>query len=300
MPSSRASPPDVVLIYKNGIFSFSVDFFIVTQPLFLLCECFCSLRLFALRVAETYTHQSCGMAMFLERFAKIMYPGHKEDEQNEKQYYSEEYWQFETLTRKSAPQPGVPPRALLHPSELPIVRPKNTRRLSNQEQITPFDGLGTGLDSTDLAELEISPRRTDDLLTQHIFHNVEDSVPIDEIGTLPPNVQAQLHRTEAAYEPSTLPEIDPLSTISLQREREEVFSQVETQQLAAARLPTGIEKAAQSQEFSSWHGFDKVCWWLLSPGQLEFLLWFIGVIVLVCLTSFFLLVIMVSLGHVIW
>jgi hypothetical protein len=90
--------------------------------------------------------------------------------------------------------------------------------------------------------------------------------------------------------------MDTLPTSSVQGREVGFFSPVETQQLSAMRLPTGMVPMAQPREFFLRRYLDDVRWWLLYPGRLEFIFWLIGVIVLVCLTSFFLLVVTVSLG----
>jgi hypothetical protein len=42
---------------------------------------------------------------------------------------------------------------------------------------------------------------------------------------------------------------------------------------------------------------DKLRWWLLQPGRLEFLLWFVGTIFLICVTVILLLLLLSSLGY---
>jgi hypothetical protein len=245
--------------------------------------------------------------------AKIMHSGHKESEQDEKQSYSQGHGYVETLERKPTLQPGIPLRASAHPSALAAVRPKYPRSSIDLERITHLDvaGLPTLPQSTGSlppgvtanptkgpVKSGVSQRKTDDLFIEPTFHNKDDIVPIDEIDTHPPDIQMGRGSglKQAASDPSTLLGMDTLPVVSLERRTEETSQQVRPRQLAATQLPIGLEQTAQPQEFFTGHYFDNVCWWLLSPGRLEFLLCLIGGIVLVCLTSFFLLIVMVNLG----
>lgn len=137
---------------------------------------------------------------------------------------------------------------------------------------------------------------TDDKLTERIFRNIEDVVPIDEIDTLP-DVQERLRvrLKRGAGGLSTVSEVNTVPDSAIEGQ-EEVSSQAEIRRLAAAQLPTGIGQTVQAQGFFIWCFFDNVRWWLLYPGRLELLLWFIGVFVLICVTVFFMLALIVSLG----
>jgi hypothetical protein len=212
----------------------------------------------------------------------MMRNGHSKSEHNERP--SQEYQDVETLERKPVQISNVPPRASAHPSALASVRPKYPYRVSDQQRITPFDGITNSVGLTRPGQ-----RRTDDILTEHIFHNMGDMVSIDEIDTIPPDTQAQ-HRSRskrAAYEPVS--QVDALPASFVQGKQGEVCSPVENR--SWRQLPNGVRQMAQRQGFSLEHWVDNVRWWLLFPGRLEFLLWLIGAIALVLLTSFFLLVI---------
>ena len=43
---------------------------------------------------------------------------------------------------------------------------------------------------------------------------------------------------------------------------------------------------------------DKLRWWLIRPGRLEFLIWLLGTILLICVTAVLLLLLLSSLGYV--
>jgi hypothetical protein len=215
--------------------------------------------------------------------AKIMHIGQNESGHNEKD--SQEYQHIETPERKPAQISNIPPRASAHPFAHAAVRPKYLHSVSDQQRITPFDGVSSG----PLGLTGSTQRRTDDLLTEAIFRNTEDIVPIDEIDTFPPDAQARLRAESkrAAYEPVSQADTLPISCV--QGKQGEVYPPVRSQ--SWGEPPNGIGQIAQPRGFSIGHYVDNVRWWLLSPGRLEFLLWLIGVIVLVFLTSFFLLVI---------
>jgi hypothetical protein len=235
-----------------------------------------------------------------------MYPEHKASKQNEKQ--SQEYQWVETVARKPALQSNIPPRASARPSALAAVRSKYPRRFTDLEQVTHLDVTRVPTlpqkaearpDLTDPIGSGISPRKTDDLPTEHIFCNIEGKVTFDEIDTFPPDVQAQLRPRlyRATDELSPLSDLDTLPVSSFQNKQAEVSPQVKTRQWTATQLPNGIGRTVPPQGFSTtWHGFDSVRWWLISPGRLEFLLCLIGALVLICITSFFMVVLMVSLG----
>jgi hypothetical protein len=262
-----------------------------------LCECFSSLRLFALRSAEICTVLWCGCG-FRKAMVSMIYSDHKEAEQGEKLRHSQKHRRVEKLARESVTQSTNPSRPLAHPSELPIVRPKSSHRSGSQERITDFDGLGTSSNPIDPPTSGVAQGRTEELFDADVFHNMESALAIDEIATHPPDVSGQLHHgsSNATYEPSNLSEMDTLLTSSIQRKQTEGFPPVETQQLATIRQPTGMGQIPQPHEFFLWRYFDNVRWWLIYPGRLEFLFWLIGIFVLVCITSLFLFVITVSLG----
>jgi hypothetical protein len=263
----------------------------------------CSLRLFALK--NLYSSVLLYDYAFGKAIAKIMDPEHKESKRNQKQ--SQEYKQVEKLARKAAPQPSIPLRASAHPSARAAVRRRYPRRFIDLEQVTHLDVTRVPTlpqrsqaspDPTSLTGAEVSPRRTDDLPTEHIFCNVEGNVTIDEIDTFPADVQAQLRprSRRVTDELSFLPDLDTLPVSSFRGEQEEVSQQVGRRQWVATQLSTGIRRTVQPQDFVTWRGFDSVRWWLISPGRLELLLCLIGAFVLICVTSFFIVVIMVSLG----
>jgi hypothetical protein len=206
-------------------------------------------------------------------------------EQNEEHY--DDYG--DVLEGKPAQISNIPPRASAHPSAIAAVRPKYPRSFSDQQRITPFDGISPNLPV--LTRSAVSQRRTDDLLTEHIFRAVEDPVPIDEIDTHPPDVQARLRpeSQRSAYEPVS--QVDTLPTSFVYGKQGAAYPRVETRQWTPTQLPDGVGQTAQPHRFSIKHCLDNVRWWLLFPGRLEFLLWLIGAIVLVCLTSCFLLMI---------
>lgn len=223
-----------------------------------------------------------------------MRTGHNESEQNGKQRYSQEYYQAETLARESAQVSNIPPRASAHPSAIVAVRPKYPRYVGSQQPVTPFDGLGASLNSAELTRPAVARPRTDDLLMEPIFRRAEDILPIDEIDTFPADVRAQTRSESkrAEYELATLSQVDTLHTSFVQGKQEKVPPRAETQLWSATRFPSGVGQMTRREEFSIERCFDNIRWWLLSPGRLEFLLWFIGAIVLVCLTSVFLLVLL--------
>ncbi len=242
-------------------------------------------------------HSPVSIYVFGKAKAKIMRTGHNENEseQNGKQHYSQEYHQAETLTQKPAQVSNIPPRASAHPSAIVAVRPKYPRHVNNQQPITPFDGLGASPASTDeLTRPAVARRRTDDLLMEPIFRRAEDILPIDEIDTFPSDVRAQTRSESkrAEYEMATLSQLDTLHTSFVQGKQEKVPPRAETRLWSATRFPSGVGQITRREEFSLERCFDDIRWWLLSPGRLEFLLWFIGAIVLVCLTSVFLLVLL--------
>jgi hypothetical protein len=215
--------------------------------------------------------------------AKIMRTGHNESGHNEKHSLEDEH--VETLERKPAQISNIPPRASAHPSAHAAVRPKYLHSVSDQQRITPFDGVS----SDPIGLTGSTQRRTEDLLTEHIFHNTEDIVPIDEMDTFPPDAQARLRPASkrSAYE--SVSQVDTVPISCAQGKQAEIYPPVGTR--SWGELPNGIRQRAQPQGFSIEHYIDNVRWWLLFPGRLEFLLWLSGAIVLVFLTSFFLLVI---------
>ena len=199
---------------------------------------------------------------------------------------SKEYQDSETLPQIPAQKrSNIPPRASAHPSALVAVRPKYPRSVSDQQRVTPFDGIT----SNPPGLTRSAQRKTDDLLIEPIVHNRGDSIPIDGMDTFPPDTQAQLRpgSKRAAYEPISQADTWPVS--SIQGKQAEVSPPVATQ--PQGEPPHGFRQIARPQGFSLEHYVDNVRWWLLFPGRLEFLLWLTGAIVLVFLTSCFLLVI---------
>lgn len=180
-------------------------------------------------------------------------------------------------------QSNIPLRASAHPSAIAAVRPRYPRGLNDLERVTHLD----------VTRLPTLPQRsgpvwkTHDPITEDNVRDIEDILSIDELDMFPPDTQARLRSglKSAAHESSTLSDVDTRP-----------ISSVQGKQLAATRLPTDIGQITQPQGGSTWHCVDKVRWWLLSPGRLEFVLCVIGVIVLICVTSLFLLAITLSLG----
>jgi hypothetical protein len=215
--------------------------------------------------------------------AKVMRTEHNEYGHDEK--YSQEDQHVETLERKPAQISNIPPRASAHPSAHATVRPKYLHSVSDQQRITPFDGVS----SDPIGLTGSAQRRTDALFTEHIFHNAEDIVPVDEIDTFPPDVQARLRpeSKSAAYE--SVSQVDTLPISCAQGKQGETYPPVRSQ--SWGEPSSGTRRIGQPQRFSIGRYVDNVRWWLLFPGRLEFLLWLIGAIILVILTSFFLLVI---------
>jgi len=208
---------------------------------------------------------------------------HNTSEHNER--ISQESLDVDTSKQKSIHMSNIPPRASAHPSALAAVRPKYPRSASDQERITPFDGITSNpLELTRLAQ-----RKTEDLPSEPIFYDRGDIVPIDEIDTRPPDAPAQLRARSqvAAYEPISL--IDTLPTSSIQGKQAGAYPSSTTQ--SRANLPHDVRPVARPRGFSLERCVDNVRWWLLFPGRLEFVLWLVGAIALVLLTSFFLLII---------
>lgn len=245
--------------------------------------------------------------------AKTMRSGYKEVAQNEERYYSEEYWRDQKLARKPALASAIPPRTSAHPSAIAAIRPNYSRRFIDLERAIHLDvaRLPTLSQKPGVAERlipdgrvhpvysiepEASRRRTDDLLTEHIFHNIEKIVSIDEIDTLPPDVQARLRPRlsrlkRATHEQSTFSEVDTLPTPSIQQ-----IQAGDAQQRAKLAFTNGVEGTTQQRKISIRHLCDDMRWWLIYPGRIEFLLWLIGIIVLICVTALFVLVATVSMG----
>lgn len=232
----------------------------------------------------------------------VMRTNHNESEQSKK--HQQGRTQEDTLVRVPALQSNIPPRASAHPSAIATVRPKYPRGLDDLERVTHLDvtrlptlpqrrGSGSSLPTntypnpTDPTLSGVSQWRTNDPITEDNVRDIEDIIAIDEIDTLPPNVQARLRPKlkSAAYDPSTLSDMDTWA-----------ISSIQAKPLAATQLPIGVGQITRPQGGSTWHSVDKVRWWLLSPGRLEFVLCLIGVIFLICVTSFFLLAIALSLG----
>ncbi len=186
-------------------------------------------------------------------------------------------------TEPPARPSNIPLRASAHPSALAPVRLRYPRGLHDLERVTHLDV--TRLPT--LPQRSEAVRKTHDPITEDNVRDIEHILAIDEIDTFPPDVQARLRPRlkSAAHEPSTLSDMDTWPTSSVQR-----------QQLTATQLPTDVGQITQPQGASTWHYVDNVRWWLLSPGRLEFVLCIIGVIVLICVTSLFLLAITLSLG----
>lgn len=208
-----------------------------------------------------------------------------QDESEHDESISQYCQDVDTLKRKSVRISPIPPRASAHPSALAAVQPKYPRSVSDRQQITPFDGV-----SFDPIELTRLPqRRTTDLLAEHIVHNTEDMVPIDELDTTPPVTRSQplSESQRTVYE--SVSQMDTLPISAVQRKQGEGYSPIKTRPLG--ELPYDVRQMAQMRKFSLERYVDDVRWWLLFPGRLEFLLWLIGAITLVCLTSFFLLII---------
>jgi hypothetical protein len=239
---------------------------------------------------------------------KTMHARYKETQQKEVRRYSETDWRDQKPVRKPVPKSSIPARASAHPSAITAVRPKYLHRFTDVERVTHLDvtRLPTLPQKSDVVETmpgnyqssTTSQRRTDDLLTEHILRNVEDLVSIDEIDTLPPGIQARLRPQlkKADHEISPLSEVDTLPNISLQSQQEEVAQQYSNPQSASIQLLNGIEDILQPRKKSIWYVSDNLRWWLLYPGRLEFLLWLIGVIVLICVTGLFVFIATVSMG----
>src|SRR5437764_303327 len=173
-------------------------------------------------------------------------------EQNEE--HSQDDQPTEKLARTSAQKSSIPPRASAHPSAIAAVRPKYPRSVSDQERITPFDGISSY--PTELMRSVVSPRRTDEILTEHLFRHLEGVVPIDELDTAPPDVQAR-HRPgskRSTYEPVS--QVDASPTSFVRGKQGEGYPRVETRQWTTTPLPDGIGQRAQRQRFSIMHYLD--------------------------------------------
>jgi hypothetical protein len=242
---------------------------------------------------------------------KIMRSEYQASEQEalhrkEKHPYSEEYWLIDTATPNPELAPDIAPRSSAYRSAGAAVRSGYPR--SHQGRVPRFDITRlptlpqksyTNPDTTGLAGSRVSQPKTDDL-TEQIFQNIEGLLSIDEIGTFPPDVQARLHaglKKAVSYDTSMHSDRYTSPVSSLKRKQEEASQEFENGQRVTTPLPDNIEQIVQLSGFSIEDWWDSVRWWLLSPGRLEFVLWLIGAIILVFLTSIFLLVVVLSLGH---
>ena len=221
------------------------------------------------------------VAIYWERLGQKMPNMHNQSEHNA--INSQDYELVETLKRKAAQLAKIPPRASAHPSALASVQPRYTRHLNDHQLITPFDGVT--IDSIELAPS--TQRSTDDLDADNLFENIAHLASIDELDTFP---QGTRSHSQIAAERNTVAQIDTLLTPAVQNQSGSNHAPLSTRPLG--ELPRNLGQLAQSPGFSLERWVDDIRWWLVFPGRLEFLLWLVGAIILVCLTSFFLMVVM--------
>jgi hypothetical protein len=64
-------------------------------------------------------------------------------------------------------------------------------------------------------------------------------------------------------------------------------------------FPPLISHALGKKPFRLMQLVERLRWWLVCPGRLEFLLWLGGTVVLICLTSLFIVFLVMSMGYIV-
>jgi hypothetical protein len=224
--------------------------------------------------------------------------------------------------------PSIPRRASAYPTNVVKVRPRYTQRIfiPDESDITRIPTLPQPtLWQYETPEYEAESSLSSlslvvaDVLTVPPVH--QPARDIDQIDTLSGNVRS----TVAAPLETPLP-LNPLDTVLPDvRSAPPIVSMEKTPSRGGRPLTTLEEGALASwttgrgahsplarriasrqrvsrthSASSSWSGIfsplDRLRWWLLIPGRLEFLLWFGGTILLMSVTCIFLFVCLMSTG----
>jgi hypothetical protein len=203
--------------------------------------------------------------------AKMIRSGQKEVVQDEELSYYERYRQNEKAAPKPVLQSNIPARASAHPSAIASVQPRYRHRFTGLER-------ATHLDVTRVPTLPQAWDRASSLgkIAHPTGHAVRD----------------------VAHERAMLADVDTIPNALVQRKREDVLLEVaEQREQPLANMYAGtVAKTTRRRTFCNWHYVDDVRWWLLYPGRLEFLLWLVGVLVLISVTGLFVLMVTMSMA----
>lgn len=195
----------------------------------------------------------------------------------------------------------IPPRASAYPDAVVKVRPRYSRALQegSKQDITTIATVPPVMWQYETPNYEVESSLSSlSLVVDDVASPVPLSPAIDELDTLPPVTQA------------TVSHIADLDTVPPSMLPGAVRTRKLTAELDIAELPTVPTKKAplhqgrsifvllslfyaRYQEKKSlrqksytlhFNILDRVRWWLLSPGRLEFLLWLCGTVVLLVIT----------------
>src|SRR5579883_254089 len=196
----------------------------------------------------------------------------------------------ERVPSTPSPVTPIPLRASAHPQDSIKARPLHVRRAM----------ISSDLDEVDLTRIPTLPERTRPRSRMQ-FAQTPAGLPlaIDEIDTLAPV------KPSRPGKPRILPSSEPDLTTAItlpQRQLEPDVTTATTQPqerlepdvtavptFPQRRLrfdPDGGQERASLRTVLSWP-LDRLRWWLLLPGRIEFLLWLSGTVILLCITSVF-------------
>lgn len=222
----------------------------------------------------------------------------------------------ERVTSTPSPMTPIPPRASAHPQDSIKARPLHVRRAM----------ISSDLDEVDLTRIPTLPERAR-LRSWMQPAQVSASLPlaIDEIDTLAPVTQSRPGTSHVL--PSSEPDVTTAITLPQRQLQSDVTTATTQPQerlqpdvtmattqpqerllpdlTAVPTLPQwrlrsdvdGVQERASLRTVLSWP-LDRLRWWLLLPGRIEFLLWLSGTVLLLCITSVFAFFMAASLNFV--
>ncbi len=243
--------------------------------------------------------------------------------------YEKQHGRFPPASIASSPTsptpPAIPRRASAHPASVVKVRPRYTRSIFVPEDSdltriptlpqptmwqyeTPEYQAESSLSSLSLvvadmptapsvqqSEEEIDKRDTLPDIQYSAGASLNTPLPFDDVppGTITVAASAvQIARTADG---------DECSLTTLEEDALASWTTGPGAHSPLARRIVGRQRASKSPATSSlWtsvcNPLDRLRWWLLIPGRLEFLLWFSGTILLMSVTCIFLFICLVSTG----
>jgi hypothetical protein len=176
----------------------------------------------------------------------------------------------------------VPARTSAHPDELADVRSRSAR-MTYRETSKDFTSLPTMPQPRSISQYETLHYTAESSLARFSLALTDTDAVLDAL----PSASLML----VSARPKKYGTQQSEHSI-IERLRKHDVTDIDT-------VPPLVSHAfgAGTKHIFPWRTGDKFRWWLLQPGRLEFLLWFVGTICLICVTVILLVLLLSSLGY---